>query len=242
MPSKSQSGFAPILIVILIAIIGGSTAFVFKNIPFNQPKQTPIMEKQGTSSAQVNVSQGPSKKLTPKPIASAKATPTSSPSNTASGSTSNNSNSNPTPTATPVTSSNSTQVASPSPIPIPSPSSTSTTNSGITVTTSCNGSSAQVSVYGDIPSPSNRNDGLWCTLVDNKMGQTMIYEYDGNQGYSTIHIAANFPPTGSIRGNSFSVIGDGRTYEIKVYAEPFTSGTPSLNNLVAQTSFSITCP
>ena len=97
-------------------------------------------------------------------------------------------------------------------------------------------------VFGDIPSPYDRNSGLWSTLVDSQTGQTMIYEYDDNQGPPTIHIAASFPPTGSIRGGSFSVAGDGRSYQVKVYAAPYTSGTPSLTNLVAQTSFSKTCP
>lgn len=69
----------------------------------------------------------------------------------------------------------------------------------------------------------------------------MIYEFDGNQGPPTIHISANFPATGAIRGSSISVVGDGRTYTVKVYSAPFTDGTPSLSNLVAQNSFSKAC-
>ncbi|MBI2334206.1 hypothetical protein HYU96_00175 [Candidatus Daviesbacteria bacterium] len=239
MPIKSQSGFAPIIIVILLAIIVGSSVLVTKNIPFNQSKPAPKVEQQSTGSAQVRISPSPSLTPTKKPTPTP--TPTKAPESTPS-----NPANTPTPAITPVLSSSPSPTPSPTPAPTPTaaptPTTTSTTNNGITVTTSCNGNTPQVSVFGDLPYPSDRNNGLWSTLVDSQTGQTMIYEYNGNFGPPTIHIAANFPPTGSIRGSSFSVAGDGRTYQVKVYAAPFTSDTPNLSNLVAQTSFSKTCP
>lgn len=115
MPSKSQLGFAPILIVILLAIIAGSLVLVVKNISFNQPKQAPIIEKQSTDSAQLKttptppVSKAPtittSKKPTPIPTKAPTGTTTNG-SNNSSPSSSNNGNSStptnpPTPTPTP---------------------------------------------------------------------------------------------------------------------------------------------
>lgn len=111
----------------------------------------------------------------------------------------------------------------------------------INISTSCSGTILNTSVSGDIFSPSDRNFGLWSTLTDGKTGQSMIYEFDGNQGSATIHIAANFPATGAIRGSSIPVVGDGRTYTVSVYAAPFNSGTPSLISPLVQSTFSYNC-
>jgi len=72
----------------------------------------------------------------------------------------------------------------------------------------------------------------------------MFYEYDGSQGYPTTHIAANFPGTGPIGGStSVSLVGDGRTFAVRVYAGQDPShGLPSTSNKVAETNFSKTCP
>lgn len=257
MSNKSQLGFAPIIIVILLAIIAGSSVLILKNIPFNQPKLTPTIQQQSTNSAQIKISPIPIASKTPAPsFLPKKATPTSTsvPSNTSTNnnnssnnsSNSNSNNNNNTTNSTnnsapPAATSQPTNTPTSTPTPTPVPTTASTSDS-ITATTSCNGSSLQVSVSGNLTSPNDRNNGLWSTLVDTQTGQTMIYEYDGNQGSPTIHIAANFPPTGAIRGGSFSVTADGRSYQVKVYAAPFSNGTPSLTNLVAQTSFSKSCP
>jgi len=79
-------------------------------------------------------------------------------------------------------------------------------------------------------------------LEDKSNGQTMTYEYTGNQGQPTSHVAANIPPTGPIRGSSLSLSGDGRNYVSKAYAAPFTYGTPSLSNVITEVSFSKKCP
>lgn len=126
--------------------------------------------------------------------------------------------------------------------PSSTPRSTPSSNNPIKISASCSGSVLNISVSGDIPSPSDRSLGLWSTLTDEKTNQSMIYEYDANQGYPTIHIAANFPSTGAIRGTATTVIGDGRTYTVKVYAAPFTSTTPRLGLSVAQAGFSKICP
>lgn len=100
MPSKSQSGFAPILIIVLLAIIAGSSILVIKNIPFNQPK--PTVEEQSTDSAQLKTSPSPTVSKTPTPTTSKKATPTPTKTPTNTTSSLNNSNtSNPTNTPAP---------------------------------------------------------------------------------------------------------------------------------------------
>ncbi|MBI4039179.1 hypothetical protein HY384_04465 [Candidatus Daviesbacteria bacterium] len=113
----------------------------------------------------------------------------------------------------------------------------------INISTICSDSVLRVSVSGDIPSPSDLNIGLWSTLTDEQTGQSMIYEYDGNQGSGTIHIAANFPATGAIRGKTIPIIGDGRKYTIRIYPAAFTNGIPSFDNLapVPQATFSKNC-
>lgn len=67
---KTQLGLAPILIVLILAVIAGSSVLVIKNMPFNQPKPVPAV-RQSTDSAQVKVSQNPIPTpvptLTPKP-------------------------------------------------------------------------------------------------------------------------------------------------------------------------------
>lgn len=71
MSSKTQSGFAPILIVIVLAIVIGSSILVIKNISINQPKSPPIVEQQSTDSAKTKVS--------PSPIITKTSTPTATP-------------------------------------------------------------------------------------------------------------------------------------------------------------------
>lgn len=117
MPSKSQSGFSAILIVILLAIIAGSSVVIIKNIPNNQPKPIPIVEKQSTDSgAQIKTSPSPTISKTPTPITPKQATPTPTKTTTVNN-TSNNSNSN-TNTSTP------NPTNTPTPTPIPSPTAT----------------------------------------------------------------------------------------------------------------------
>lgn len=114
--------------------------------------------------------------------------------------------------------------------------------SPIKISTSCSGADLKVSVSGDIESPADKSLGLWSTLTDEKTNQSIIYEFDANQGPPTTHIAANFPPIGSIAGQgNLPIIGDGRTYTVKVYTASSTTGTPSLSNLVAQNAFSKSC-
>lgn len=127
MPSKSQSGFAPILIVILLAVIAGSSIVVIKNIPFNEPKPTSVVQQQSTSSAQIKTSPSPtvSKALTPTTSKKAAPTPTKTPTGTTSsnnsGSSSNNSNTS-SPTNTPAPTNNPTPTSfAPSPTATPQP-------------------------------------------------------------------------------------------------------------------------
>lgn len=76
-PQKpGQTGFAPILIVILIALIIGSSILVIKNIPFKQ--SSPPKAEESTSSAVVKESPNPTLSEVPKPITATKTAPTSS--------------------------------------------------------------------------------------------------------------------------------------------------------------------
>ena len=68
----SQRGFVPILIVILLAIIVGSSVLIIKNIPFNQSEPASGVEQSSTSSAQVRVSPSPIVSKTPSPTLSSK--------------------------------------------------------------------------------------------------------------------------------------------------------------------------
>lgn len=104
MPKKFQSGFAPILIIILLATIVGASIVIIKNIPFNQPKLTSIVQQQSTISTRVNASLSPSVSKTPTLTTSKKTTltPTKIPTSTVSNNNSNNSgNATSTPTSVP---------------------------------------------------------------------------------------------------------------------------------------------
>ena len=112
---------------------------------------------------------------------------------------------------------------------------------GIMVTMSCSGGTLTASVVGNLPSPADRNNGIWGTLTADKTNERMIYGFSGNQG-TTTNLTANFPPTGPIRsGATVSVVGDGSVYTVKFYAAPYTEGMPSLVTPVAQASFSKQC-
>lgn len=107
MPNKSQSGFSPILIIILLAVIAGASILVIKNIPFNQPEPSFVVQPQSTDSAQAKTSPSPTaknssvtsaKKPTPIPTKAPTNIPTSADNNN-NQSNQNNSN-NPTATST----------------------------------------------------------------------------------------------------------------------------------------------
>jgi len=110
-----QQGFAPIIIVILLTIIGASSFLIIKNIPFNQPKSDQKQESQASNSAQIKaspsatISQAKSKSSSSTPTKKTTPTPTNAPSS------SNNSN-NPTSTPTPGTSNSPTSTPTPTQI------------------------------------------------------------------------------------------------------------------------------
>lgn len=127
MPNKSQSGFVPVFVVILLAIIVGSSALVIKNVFYNQPRSIPTIEKQSTNSAEVKnnlsstVSKAPtlvtSKQSTPTPTKTSTSTTSNNNSNN-SGSNSNSNNNTSNPTNTPV-STNAPIPTNPTPTPTP---------------------------------------------------------------------------------------------------------------------------
>lgn len=79
-------------------------------------------------------------------------------------------------------------------------------------------------------------------IEDNSTGQRMIYEYVGSGDYPTANVAANIPPTGPIRGSAITISSDGRSYTSKAYYAPYTNGTPSLDTVLAEVTFSKKCP
>lgn len=71
-----QAGFAPILIIILIAIIGASVIFIIRNIPINQSQPTTTSATQSSSSSGIESSSSPtiSKTISKKPTPTVKPT------------------------------------------------------------------------------------------------------------------------------------------------------------------------
>lgn len=131
----SQQGFAPIVLLALLALIG-SVIFVVKSIPLNQPQPIPDKGFQGSRSAQIKSK--PSPTITAKlntqvlpTVTSSKSTPTPtnkpSSSNNSSSNSNNNSNSsnnnsqNPTNTSTPAPTTPANPTNTPAPTPTPTP-------------------------------------------------------------------------------------------------------------------------
>lgn len=113
-----QSGFAPILIIILIAIIGASAILIIKNMPFNQQSPASNTTVQSSNSADISSNPSPSptisktisQKLTPRVTITIKPTATNTPVPN------NNSNSNNnSPTSTPTPAPNLTSAPTPTP-------------------------------------------------------------------------------------------------------------------------------
>lgn len=109
MPNKSQSGFTPIVMVLLLTVIAGSAILVIKNFPLNQPQPTSVVQTPSTSSAQLQAT--PSSTISSPTIIKAPAITTAKkptpiltiiPTKTPTGTTASNANnSSPTPTNTP---------------------------------------------------------------------------------------------------------------------------------------------
>lgn len=119
-----QSGFIPIIVIVLGLIIIGSATIIIRNAGFSEPQFNPSLGFQGSVSAIIKP------KGTPKPSLSKHTTitltPTTKPSSTTSNSTSSNNSSanqssNTSPTNTPTSTNTSTPTLSytPSPTPVP---------------------------------------------------------------------------------------------------------------------------
>ena len=230
----NQAGFAPIVIILILGLIGGSVFVAIRN---NVPTQvasspTPTVSSTPTSSST------PSAKPSVPPAAKPSSTPSPSPTSTAS---------TPTPEVTTIPSQSPSQSPSlsptPSPSPSPSPSKKTYTWSGTNVnaTVSCyiGETTFDVSISGDVPSPTGDN-GIWTTLTGD--GKTTIISYQGQA--STPHIAMSYDDqVGAIRSGGPTTLKASNTttygYELNVYYAPYTDGMPSLSNSIGNVSFAI---
>lgn len=130
MPKKSEKGFAPIIVIILLAIVGASF-LVIKNIPINQSQPTPDKGFQASSSGEIKTSPSPSPtptkgkgtSFTPAPTKKVTPSPTNTPSSSNNNSSSSNTSSNPTSTPTPTPTQAPTATHTPAPTQTPTPSS-----------------------------------------------------------------------------------------------------------------------
>ncbi|HBQ50738.1 TPA: hypothetical protein DD690_02015, partial [Candidatus Daviesbacteria bacterium] len=127
--------------------------------------------------------------------------------------------------------------------PSPSPSKKTYTWSGTNVnaTVSCyiGETTFDVSISGDVPSPTGDN-GIWTTLTGD--GKTTIISYQGQA--STPHIAMSYDDqVGAIRSGGPTTLKASNTttygYELNVYYAPYTDGMPSLSNSIGNVSFAI---
>ena len=228
----NQAGFAPIVIILILGLIGGSVFVAIRN---NVPTQvasspTPTVSSTPTSSST------PSAKPSVPPAAKPSSTPSPSPTSTAS---------TPTPEVTTIPSQSPSQSPSLSPTPSPSPSPSkktytwSGTNVNATVSCYIGETTFDVSISGDVPSPTGDN-GIWTTLTGD--GKTTIISYQGQA--STPHIAMSYDDqVGAIRSGGPTTLKASNTttygYELNVYYAPYTDGMPSLSNSIGNVSFAI---
>ena len=82
------------------------------------------------------------------------------------------------------------------------------------------------------------NKGFWMTFTDEITGQSTIHSYWSNSDTGgTLH--GMVIPIRNQAG--LPIIGDGRGYSVKVYEAPYTTGIPTLSNLIMQSWFSVNC-
>ena len=248
MAKINQKGFAPLMVVILVAVVGVFVVGI-KNIQHSIQKptssETPIAQITAppspspltASTSQVKQNSPTASKPSTKPVASAQVSENKT-QQTSSNQNSNNSNS----TTTNTTSSSPT----PSPIPSPTPNIKSYTWTGdkINVTTKCSpgDSTFNIEMSGDVIS--GDSNGIWTTLTGD--GRTIIVSYDSGNGSSAAHIGFNFSgQVTSIRAElPISLKTSGSTtygYEIKAYSAPFTYSTPNLSTQIGGVRFATDC-
>lgn len=233
-----QAGFTPIVIILLLALIGGSIFVAIRNNVPTQvvPSTAPTVSLAPSSSPSVKPSpvKTPSTLYkSPTPIVSSTPISTSSPTSTTVSTVTSTSVSTPTPTPTP----------SPTPTPTPAKKTYTWNGTNVNATVSCfiGETTFDVSISGDVPSPTGDN-GIWTTLTGD--GKTIITSYQGQA--STPHIAMNYnDQAGAIRPGGPTTLKASNTstygYELNVYYAPYTDGMPSLANSIGNVSFAIDC-
>lgn len=249
MPRKSQLGFAPLLIVVLLAVIVTSSIVVIKNIPFNQPKSALVI-KQSSGSAEVKISPSPQFAKDTVSASSKKPGAPSTPVSTSTPPANNNSanaglnggNNNNTATATPAPTTTPTSTPTPTFTPVLKTHTWNGTNINVTTKCSTGDATFAIEMSGDVVA--GQGNGVWTTLTGN--GRIIVVSYDMGNGSSPSHIAYNFnSQVTSIRGEpSITLQTSGSTtygYEIKAYGAPETYGMPSLSNQIGNVTFATDC-